>query len=47
MMYRIMMVVDDEAYVYGADSNRDKANEIAMKVRNERNVETYVEEVEG
>ena len=43
MMYKIWMIIDEEYYYYGADSNREKANEIAMKVRAERGVETFVE----
>ena len=42
-MYKIWMIIDEEYYYYGADSNREKANEIAMKVRAERGVETFVE----
>jgi hypothetical protein len=42
-MYKIFMVVDGETYYYGADPDQRKANEIAMRVREERNVETYVE----
>lgn len=44
-MYRIMMIVEDEIYVYGTYSDRDRANEIAMQVREERDIQTYVEEV--
>jgi hypothetical protein len=43
-MYEIIMVIDNTEYKYGFDSNRDKANEIALKVQAERNVETYVRE---
>ena len=42
-MYKIWMIIDEEYYYYGADSNQNKANEIAMKVRTERGVETFVE----
>lgn len=42
-MYKIWMVIDEETYYYGADSDQNKANEIAMKVRAERGVETFVE----
>lgn len=41
--YKVIMVVDDEEYVYGTYDSRNRANEIAMKVRDERDVETYVE----
>ena len=44
--YEIMMVIDGDEFVYGADSNRDKANEIAMQIREQRNIETYVREKE-
>ena len=43
-MFNVMMVVDGEVYKYGTYSNRNRANEIAMQVREEREVETYVEE---
>ena len=43
-MFKVMMVVDGESYFYGAWENRDKANEVAIEVRNFRGVETYVEE---
>ena len=46
MLFRIVMIVDDEAYTYGTYADRNRANEIAMQVREEREVETYVEEVE-
>ena len=38
------MVIDGNEYRYGADSNRDRANEIAMQVRAERNIEVFVRE---
>ena len=43
--FRVIMVVDDEEYPYGTYDSRDRANEIALKVRDERDVDTYVEEV--
>ena len=43
--FRVIMVVDDEEYTYGTYDSRDRANEIALKVRDERDVDTYVEEV--
>jgi hypothetical protein len=42
--FRVMMIVDDEEYPYGTYDSQHKANEIAMYVRAERGVETYVEE---
>ena len=43
-MFKVMMLIDDEAYEYGRWNNRDKANEVAMEVREERGLETYIEE---
>ena len=43
--FRVIMVVDDEEYPYGTYDSRNRANEIAMKVREERGVDTFVEEV--
>lgn len=44
-MYRVMMMVDGQEYVYGTYADRNKANEVAMTVRYERDVWTFVEEV--
>ena len=44
-MLRVMMIVDNEAYEYGRWEDRNKANEIAMIVRDERRVDTFVEEI--
>jgi hypothetical protein len=41
-MWTVWMIVEDETYKYGTYSNRDKANEVAMQVRHERNINTYV-----
>ena len=41
-MFVVWMVVDGESYKYGSYSSRDRANEIAMEVREERGVQTYV-----
>lgn len=46
MMYRVMMVVDNEEYAYGTYADENRANEIAIEVRDQRDVETFVEEVE-
>lgn len=43
--FRVIMIVDDKEYTYGTYDSRDKANEVAMLVRDEREIETYVEEV--
>ena len=32
-MFKVIMIVDNEEYTYGTYSNRDKANEIAMEIR--------------
>ena len=42
LYYKIIMVIDGEEYLYGRYTDRNKANEIAIKVREERNCETYV-----
>ena len=44
-MFKVIMVVDNEEYTYGTYSNRDRANEIAMEVREQRSIDTYVTEV--
>jgi hypothetical protein len=44
-MFRVMMLVDGEAYEYGRWADRNKANEVAMEVRAERRIETFVEEI--
>lgn len=51
MQAQIVMVVDGEDYSYGTypyDTNeeKNKVNDLAMKVREEREVSTYVKEVE-
>lgn len=43
-MWTVWMVVDGEEYKYGTYSDRDRANEIAMQVRRERDIDTYVAE---
>ena len=46
-MYKVWMVIDEEYYCYGTYdyADRNKANEVAMRLRDERNVDTWVEEV--
>lgn len=44
-MYKIWMVVDGVDYLYGTYDNRDRANEIAMQVRDERDINVWVEEI--
>ena len=43
-MFEIVMVIDGTEYIYGADTDRNRANEVAMEVRTNRNVETFVRE---
>lgn len=43
-MWTVWMMVDGTEYKYGTYSNRDRANEVAMQVRRERNIDTYVAE---
>jgi hypothetical protein len=40
-----MMIIDDEVYAYGTYADRDRANEVAMEVRDTREIETFVEEI--
>lgn len=42
--WEIVMVIDDVEYIYGADNDRNKANEIAMEVREDRGIDVYVRE---
>ena len=46
-MFRVMMSFGDinEWYPYGTYTTRDRANEVAMMVRDERNCWVEVEEV--
>lgn len=44
-MYRVMMLVDGETYEYGRWADRNKANKVAIEVREERRIETFVEEI--
>ena len=41
-----MIFDENEQYVYGTYADRNKANEVAMMVREERGCDVYVEEVE-
>ena len=41
-MYEIVIEVDGKEYVYGNYFDRNKANEVAMQIRAERNVEVGV-----
>ena len=44
-MFQIIMVVDGCEYVYGTYNDRHRANEIAMQVRDQRQIWVYVIEV--
>lgn len=44
-MWEIVMEIDGQEYTYGKYSDRTKANEIAMQVRDERGVSVSVYEV--
>lgn len=44
MNYEVQMLFDGEWYGYGVWTDRNKANEIAMQVRDERNCEVRVVE---
>lgn len=41
-MFKVMMYIDGEWYRYGAYADRNKANEVAMMVRDERECYTQV-----
>lgn len=45
-MFKVIMIVDNEEYIYGTYSDRNRANEIAIQVGMEREVTTRVEKVE-
>lgn len=46
MMFRIWMIFECGKYVYGTYDNSNKANELAMKIRDERGCDVYVEELQ-
>ena len=43
-MFKVIMIVEDAEYTYGTYLDENKANEVALFVREQRDVETYVEE---
>ena len=45
-MFKVIMIVDNCEYAYGTYTDNNRANEIALQVREEREVDTFVEEVE-
>lgn len=44
MMYKVVMIFGTEKYAYGTYSDRNKANEVAMTVREERGCEVKIVE---
>lgn len=51
MQAKIVMVIGDEEYVYGTypfntSAEKNKVNELAMKIRDERECCIYIKEVE-
>lgn len=51
MQAKIIMLIDDEEYVYGTypfntNVEKNKVNELAMIIRDERDCYTYIKEVE-
>ena len=42
-MFKVMMIVDGQAYCYGKWEDRNKANEVALEVQEQRDVYTFVE----
>lgn len=44
-MFTVYMLVGESWYVYGSYSDRKKANEVAMQVRDEREVQVWVREL--
>ena len=42
-MYKVMMIVDNKAYCYGKWEDRNKANEVALEIQEQRDVDTFVE----
>ena len=41
-MFVVYMEVDGEAYVYGRYDDRGRANEIALQIREQRQIDVYV-----
>lgn len=44
-MFRVEMLIDDEWYTYGTYENRNKANEVAQMVAEQRGCEVIIVEV--
>lgn len=50
MRAQIVMIVDGQEYIYGTypystSAEKDKVNDLAMKIRDEREIGTYVRTV--
>ena len=45
-MYRVEMFIDGDWYVYGTYNDRNKANEIAKEVEEQRQCRTYISKVD-
>lgn len=45
MMFRVWMIFECGQYVYGTYESSNKANEVAMEIRDERGCDVYVEEI--
>ena len=44
--YQVIMLIDWQEYLYGTYDDRDRANEIALQVAQERNIYTEVQIVD-
>lgn len=42
LYYKIIIIIDEEEYLYSRETNRNRAKEIALKIRKERGCETYI-----
>ena len=44
-MWQVILCVEDEEYVYGTYNDRNKANEIAIQVRDIKNINVVIKDV--
>lgn len=44
-MWQVILCVEDEEYVYGTYDDRNRANEIAMQVRDSRDINVVVRDI--
>jgi hypothetical protein len=44
-MFKVVMIVDGCQYSYGTYADRDRANEVAIQVCYERQIQVFVEKV--